>query len=499
MNAAPEKHSGKIGQVLARARRPDKTHMEALRQRMPFWFACLVLFGFAAVQIVLNPFGFSDLTQRYTQDISDLLITGPILYPPAGRDEVSVALIDDTALSDLQMPWPWTYGAQARALDSLLAYKPRAVIVDLLFVDPRNDNSLPELIGEIGRYKAAGVPLYFEGATSAPPGEPGLRRELADTGIPILDPTILVNQGVVRQYPVTGRCFRKRDAGQSCSSLALTVYKDLYHVQPTVTRDGLLELVWGTRSHPLNAKWMRITDADNVSHSCGEYGQMGWGRRIYLAFFDATAVRSSCPYTGVIPVEALLQGREDPDIDTLARNRIIFYGASLEGAQDKSFTPVNGLIANVFVHAMALDNLITFRGRPEQNVVVLGNLTLDSNTVQMAAIVPVILILCWMHFRRRRARHMKPRVARGATLDYILGKVVESIWHWLAFGLALAVGLFLTRAAGLSVANWVDVVFVSVALAAMLLVGLPDAMWGYLHHVAIGVPRQGDTSEETAG
>src|SRR5579871_1591952 len=107
---------------------------------------------------------------------------------------------------------------------------------------------------------------------------------------------------------------------------------------------------------------------------------MGWGRRIYLAFFDATAVRSSCPYTGVIPVEALLQGREDPDIDTLARNRIIFYGASLEGAQDKSFTPVNGLIANVFVHAMALDNLITFRGRPEQNVVVLGNLTLDSNT-----------------------------------------------------------------------------------------------------------------------
>jgi hypothetical protein len=47
----------------------------------------------------------------------------------------------------------------------------------------------------------------------------------------------------------------------------------------------------------------------------------------------------------------------------------------------------------------------------------------------------------------------------------------------------------LTRSVGLSVANWVEVVFVSVELAAMLLVGVPDSIWGYLHHVAGGIPQ----------
>jgi hypothetical protein len=57
----------------------------------------------------------------------------------------------------------------------------------------------------------------------------------------------------------------------------------------------------------------------------------------------------------------------------------------------------------------------------------------------------------------------------------------------LAFGLSLTVGLALTVVAGLSVANWVEVVFVSVELAALLLVGMPGAVWGYLHHVAVGI------------
>ena len=43
-------------------------------------------------------------------------------------------------------------------------------------------------------------------------------------------------------------------------------------------------------------------------------------------------------------------------------------------------------------------------------------------------------------------------------------------------------------AAGLSVANWAEDVFISVELAAMLLIGLPDSLWGYLHHVAGGRP-----------
>ena len=122
--SGPEKMRGPIGRTLDRARRPDKEAMETLRLNAPFWWVFVFLFTFAVYQIWMNPFGFSDMTQRYTQDISDLLITGPYLYPETGHDQISVALVDDTALSNMQMPWPWSYGAQARVLDALLAEKP---------------------------------------------------------------------------------------------------------------------------------------------------------------------------------------------------------------------------------------------------------------------------------------------------------------------------------------------------------------------------------------
>jgi hypothetical protein len=176
----------------------------------------------------------------------------------------------------------------------------------------------------------------------------------------------------------------------------------------------------------------------------------------------------------------------------MASNRVIFYGGALEGAQDKLYTPVNALLPGVFVHAMAMDNLITFHGRPYQNTVTFGGKPVDGNLVQVIATIPVILILSWIHWRDVRRKRLGIAAAsrdRGVTLEYFMEKAVEKVWHYLAFGLALGVGLLLTWWAGLSVANWVEVVFVSVELAAMLLVGVPDSIWGYLHHVAGGMPQ----------
>lgn len=477
---APPDQRGRMARAVHRARRPDKDAIEALRVTAPFWWVAAFLFVFSAYQIIMNPFGFSDLVQRYTQDISDLLITGPYVYPETGRKQVSVALVDDQTLSRMQMPWPWSYGAQARALDALLALKPRAVIVDILFVDPRKDPTLPELIDEIGRYRRAGVPLYFSGDPNVPAGTPPIRKELIAAGARVLDPTLLP-QGIVRQYPVNGRCLGGQKPGTHCLSMALSVYRDLFPKAPLdVNPNGRVEIMWGTRPNRFNGKWM------DLSQGCDP--QIGFLARVYHAFFDPAAVRARCPYQGVIPVQALLGGG-DTDVEQLARNRIVFYGGALSGVQDRSFSPVNGLIANVFIHAMVLDNLISFDGRPEQNVVTVAGTTLDNNTIQVIAIIPVILILAWIHIRNLRARLRKetqPPRESGALIEFLAEKIMEYAWHYGAWALALAAGLALMLAAGLSVANWVEVVFVSVELAAMLLVGVPDAIWGYLHHVAGG-------------
>ena len=203
--------------AIRRALHPNREHIGTLRKSVPFWFVFLVLMILAAVQILLNPFGFSDLTERYTQDISNLLITGPYFYGTAGREAVSAAIIDEETLHTLQMPWPWNYGAHARVLDALLQYRPKAVVVDFLFVDSRFDNTLQQLVDEIHRYQSAHVPIYFEGGIDLPFGEAPLRRELASTGVPILDPTTPIYSGIARQYRVVGTCLGARPrAGGTC-------------------------------------------------------------------------------------------------------------------------------------------------------------------------------------------------------------------------------------------------------------------------------------------
>ncbi len=256
--------------------------------------------------------------------------------------------------------------------------------------------------------------------------------------------------------------------------------------------------MWGTRTNPINKKWIHVTDENGARVSCS--GGISPLRRIYLAFFDTGAVKSHCPYTGELPVMSLMEGLGRSRISPSSRpDRVVFYGGSLEGAQDKTYTPVNGLLPSVFVHAMALDNLITFQGRPEQNVITAFGTTIPSNPAQMMAIVPVILILALIHLRRMRRKRARAQIQEhSVTFEYVVDKTIETVWHYFAFALALGIGLLLALAVGLSTANWVEVVFVSVGLAAMLLVGVPESIWGYLHHVAGGVAQTEDEREETS-
>jgi CHASE2 domain-containing sensor protein len=498
-DAEPLPHGGLLARVIRRARRPNRGHMEKLKDRVPFWFVAAVLMFFAWLQIALNPFGFSDLTQRYSQDVSNLLITGPYLYPTTGRDRVSVVVVDEPSLFNLNQPWQWTYSEHARALDAILGFRPKAVIVDFLFVDQHPDTTIGELVDEIRRYQKRGVPIYFEGGIDLPFGQIALRPELARTGVPILDPTIMRYDGVVRQYPTTGHCYGvdgKEKRGQQCLSAALQIYKDLYgsNYLPELL-DGKMELVWGTRTAPFNVAF----NERSGSPPCNL--EAGFLLRFYRAFFDRKSVEGRCPYNNYIPAELPIAQPNDHDLPDLIPGHIVLYGGALQGAQDTSYTPTSGVEPNVFVHAMALDNLISFNGRPYQNMMRAFGRTISNEPAQILAIIPVVLILSFLHMRRVRARKAKP-AAQGdeegdAMWEWFVEKGVEHFWHWFGFFLGLSIGLLLALWVGLSVANWVEVVFISVELAAMTLIGLPDSFWGYLHHVAGGVPNDGQ-SEVTA-
>lgn len=73
--------------------------------------------------------------------------------------------------------------------------------------------------------------------------------------------------------------------------------------------------------------------------------------------------RQTCPYNQWIPAEGVLFATGDAQKETLRQlfeGRVVMIGANIKGAPDLVQSPVHGQIPGVFLHAMALDNLLRF-------------------------------------------------------------------------------------------------------------------------------------------
>lgn len=71
--------------------------------------------------------------------------------------------------------------------------------------------------------------------------------------------------------------------------------------------------------------------------------------------------RQTCPYNQWIPGEAVLFASGEAQQETLRalfEDRVVMIGADIKGAPDLVLSPVHGQIPGVFLHAMALDNLL---------------------------------------------------------------------------------------------------------------------------------------------
>ena len=457
--------------LMQRYRKPDPEAVRSLAATTPFVWVWAALLSLAALQIYFDPFGFSSLTQRYSQDLANLTVTGP-LYPDEGSEQVSVALIVDDSLAALGLQWPMSYGDHARALDSLLVYEPKAVAVDILFVDERNDPSYDQLLTVIGRYKRAGVPLYFVGSPRTKP----VRPEIVQAGARIVDSTILFDDGVARTYPIRVTCLDgRRDT--VCPSLALRLYNDAFGANAAADAppNSNIELVWGVDTHPINRKWMKVVGADGQQRECQQLNVL---QRIWGALLDVSSLRSQCPHSGVIPAESLIRGDDDQDIRTLTQGRMVFYGASLEGSDDRAYTPTNGLLAGVFVHAMALDNLVSYGGKPKRDSVTIFGLGLYKNEIEIIVIGLILLVMTGIHLRRMRALAAAPP---GEEPD------VPAVRRWTAYlrltGMVVLAGIILYGVFGLSIGNWVELVFISGVLFEFVMTPYLAVLWGRTRYV----------------
>ncbi len=460
-----------IAGFLDRLRHPNESAVRRHAATTPFAWVYAIVLGIAGFQIYADPLGFDGVTESYSQQLINLTLTGP-LYPDTGRDDVAVALIEDQSLEYLSMNWPWPYSEHARALDAILAYGPKAVAVDILFADTRDDASLEQLLFVIDRYQRFGVPLYFVGSPNI---MPPVRQEILDSSAVIVAGTINLFDGVARQYPETVDCLDGR--GVHCPSLAVRIYEDLYGVDiPRADDDETaLELIWGTDTHPVNRHWMRVQIGNDPDAECPQ--DVGIITRVYRALIDVDRLRSPCMYTGTTSVEDLLIGAPDDDLPTLIEGNIVFYGAKLEGSADLAFTPTNGLLAGVYVHAMALDNIIAFNGKPKRNTITLFGITFGNDGIKTFVAAIILFITAFFNIGHLRQDASTPG-------DQNIGAGRRFQWYGTLFAMTLGSGLILYFVFGLSISNWIELVFITGLLFELLISSFLGTWWGRFRYAS---------------
>jgi len=456
-----------------RVRHPNDAAVRRHAAKTPFAWIYGIVLAIASFQIYADPLGFDGVTESYSQQLINLTLTGP-LYPDEGRDDVSVALIEEETLAYLGMNWPWPYSEHGRVLDGILAYSPKAVAVDILFADARDDASLEQLLFVIERYQRFGVPLYFVGSPNV---TPPVRSEILESSAIIVAGTINLFEGVARQYPESVDCLDGR--GVHCPSLAVRIYEDLYGVDiPRADDDDTaIELIWGTDTHPINRKWMRVPDETGQLGVCPD--DVGVLRRVYDALIDVDRLRSACPHQGTFPVESVMGGMEDADIRELVEDNVVFYGAKLEGSADLAFTPTNGLLAGVYVHAMALDNIIAFEGQPKRNTITLFGVTFGNDGIKTFVAALILFVTALFNMAHLRQDASTPG-------DQDIGAKRRLLWYGGLFSMTLGSGLILYFVFGLSISNWIELVFITGLLFELLISSLLGKWWGRTRY-ALGI------------
>ncbi|MFN8642507.1 MAG: CHASE2 domain-containing protein [Candidatus Binatia bacterium] len=299
----------------------------------------------------MDPFGFSRLTKYYSQDLLAVAMAG--CYPHApdgpcardGRAQTAVVLLRDPDLMAFDEPWPPRYGFHARVLRAIRANQPKAVMMDIVFEDRRDDPTIAALAAELDRYRAEGIPVYAATFGSDRP----LRPEVGERVTPVQVP---------KKIDPLDRETRFYDVVSGPPDAQLTAVPLLYRDVCGGCPGGA-----GCGTSPIRVYWSDLPEQSWNDRwlDCRRRPPFPW----WIVQDRGSDFRENCPSTPAIPARILLDPSEEDDaaIEELIKGGVVFYGAYFHGAADAMNTPLHNDLPAVFLHASALDNLITLGPR----------------------------------------------------------------------------------------------------------------------------------------
>ena len=400
---------------------PLKRYVLLTRQ----WPAILA-FALVVATDVFNSFGLNDDADVQAASITHVM-TAPFYAPEAqrlGQSAITVVVIDAASRRFEHWTAPPPYSAQGDIISTIAQYEPAAIFFDFSYDQPHGDDAALEIQNLAQRIKdnsSNGGPPIFIGAVSDAPELAPLR------DIPSVGVTWTAQNWL--PYPFFNGDHHEMAAWRLyrtwCASLQSTTpaSPNQRHCDWSPPQNAELSLLWGFGASSVMRDAMPTPEACALRDTGVAARLRASLRNTWLAFIGRTP--PSCVYSDTLNAATLLTQADPDGLTSLIKGRIVMVGTSYREAGDLQDIPNVGKVPGVYVHAMALDNLIENGARytrPAPDVWGLGALSWPD-------VIEIVMGLtlygaAWYIFDRR------PKAERSAA---------GSLATFAVFGLALVI------------------------------------------------------------
>lgn len=310
-------------------------------------------------------------------------LTAQVGYPTKMRDQITVVMYDQEFLRHTDSAWPISYQDHADWLVRLASdpnARPKAIMLDITFGQNRNDPSLPALRQALCQVQNEfKVPVFLAALPSPQTGRLTVRDGLGPepssnqppcytlVGVDYIPDSL---DGLAWDYRLTrhrvdaswkdGPEDAHVDAEQPAyRSAAMAIAQDVAHVA-LGNETAPLAMVWGLKSA------RQLERPESLSYcKPGAYDAARYVPGILRQFFQSPS-SPVCPYHSTLSMAQLGELPEQTLAPFLA-GRYVLVGANVPAYNDFANSPIHGLIPGVYLHAMALDNLLTYQGNYKQS------------------------------------------------------------------------------------------------------------------------------------
>jgi CHASE2 domain len=347
----------------------------------------LLLASVALFFLNFNVLGTASPSKRYSQDLVYAWFGNEAwLYPrvatggagPGARPRVVVVMVDEPALALRGARWPVPVEFHAQLLAELEVLRPRAIMLDFLLLDPAPKQDICELLTVGSRLRHDGIALYLAvtrredlellDAAACRDADGALIRSAQ-----VFTPVSVQRQAdgsdfVSRRYPFEQRADADAAPGSGLASAAVHMYCDaertsaacLARLTRVAAADAGFELAWSPQGDPFNQRWSHASCLETTSPLQAILNQPALPRE------------SACPPVATLFAGALLSAELDPAFGAgnealfaLADGAFVLVGGNFRGSGDLVTTPLHTLLPGIYYHAVALENLLAFDGRPK--------------------------------------------------------------------------------------------------------------------------------------